>query len=214
MEAESLKIVSKPGIEQPERTAGSEAEQREFLDELIARSGIINRMIMRFYLSIDIRGLERWYVHIQRLKGRRIWRRRLHLLSYWPLRALERSSAVYIGGSLTAKEQDTFGRICKIADYRLSRYNSIIFGTLHGLAFFLSGKFTSWLGSFGTIFDVSMDLTALFLYSFGLVSVAVDIFRAVDSYARKKPHMPLGLFPLVINSTTFLKWLIERGRNS
>ena len=214
MEAEGLEIVSKPGTEQPERTSGSGIEQREFLDKLIARSGIINRMIMRFYLNIDIRGLERWYAHIQRLKGKRIWRRRLYLLSYWPLRALERSSAVCIGGSLTAQEQDTFGRICKIAGYRLSRYNSIIFGTLTGLIFFFSGKFSSWLGSFGTIFDTSMDLTALLLYSLGLASVMVDIFRAVDSYARKKPHMPLGLFPLVINSTTFLKRLVERCRNA
>ncbi len=196
----------------PERASDLSGEQQEFLDELIARSGIINRVIMRFYRNIDIRGLERWYAHIQRLRGRRIWRRRLNLLSYWPIRVVERISAVYIGGSLTAQEQYTFSRICKIRDYKLSRYNATIFGALTGITFFGSGKFTSWLSDFGTIFDVPLDVTAFFLYSFGVASVAVDIFRAIDSFARRKPHMPLGFFPLAINSTTFLKNLIERKR--
>jgi len=196
-----------------EEAGGSVCEEQKILDNLIARSGVINRVIMRFYRNIDIRGLERWYAHIQRLRGRRIWRRRLNLLSYWPIRAIERISAVYIGGSLTAGEQGTFGRICGIADYKLSRYNSIFFGSLAGAMFFGSGKFSSWLGSFGTVFDVPLDLTSLLLYSIGLASVLVDLFRAVDSFARKKPHMPLGLFPLIINSTTFLKRLLERRRN-
>ena len=196
----------------PEEPSCLAGEQQEFLDKLIARSGIINRVIMRFYRNIDIRGLERWYAHIRRLRGRRIWRRRLNLLSYWPIRVIERISAVYIGGSLTAREQYTFGRICKISDYKLSRYNSTIFGALTGITFFSSGKFTSWLSNFDTIFDVPLDITTLFLYSFGAASIAVDIFRAIDSFARRKPHMPLGFFPLAINSTTFLKNLIERKR--
>ncbi|MBN2290204.1 MAG: hypothetical protein JXQ83_12795 [Candidatus Glassbacteria bacterium] len=201
----------RPGVSGP---PGAGDEQREFLDDLIASSGIINRLIMRFYRSIDIRGLERWYAHIQRLNHRRLWRKRLNLLSYWPLRVLERVSAVYIGGSLTASEQYTFGRICKIRDYELSRYNAVFFGSLAGVTYFCSGRFTSWLGSFGTVFDMPLDLTTLFLYGIGAASVVVDLFRAVDSFIRRRAHMPLGFFPLAINSTTFLKRLLERSRSA
>lgn len=184
-------------------------EDREFLDSLIDRSGLINRLIMRLYLDIDILGLDRWYAYIQRLKGKK---RLINQLSYWPVRILERISALYVGGSLTAAEQKTFGRICRLDDYKLSRYNALIFGSITGFFFISSGKFTSWLGTFGTIFDTPLGLTSSFLYTWGAVSLAVDIFRAVDSYIRRKSHMPFGLFPFVINSTTFLKRLLDRWR--
>jgi hypothetical protein len=182
-------------------------QEREFLDSLIARSGVINRLIMRLYLDIDILGLDRWYAYIQRLKGKK---RRVNLLSYWPLRIIERISAVYVGGSLTKAEQETFGRICRVRAFKLSRWNAIIFGTLTGIIFFTSGEFTLWLSSFGTIFDTSLGLTSWLLYSMGVVSVSVDLWRAVDSFARQKAHMPFGIFPLAINSTTFLKRIIDR----
>lgn len=183
-------------------------EEREFLDELINRSGLINRAIMRLYLLVDVRGLDRWYAHIQRLRGRRL--HRLELFSYWPLRVLERLSAIYIGGSLTADEQRTFGLICRMEDYELSRYNALIFGTLAGALFFSSGNFANWLGGFSGIFSGTLSLTSLLLYSIGVLSLAIDIFRVVDSLVRKRAHMPFGVFPLVINSTTFLKRLTDR----
>lgn len=184
-------------------------EEREFLDSLIARSGLINRLIMRLYLDIDILGLDRWYAYIQRLKGKKRW---VNLLSYWPLRIIERISAVYVGGSLTSAEQETFGRICRVKSYKLSRWNAIIFGAIAGTVFFTSGEFTLWLSGFKTIFDTSLGLTSFLLYSFGVVSVSVDIWRAVDSFARQRAHMPFGVFPLVINSTTFLKRITDRLR--
>ncbi len=182
-------------------------EERAFLDSLIARSGVINRVIMRLYLDIDILGLDRWHAYIQRLKGKKRW---VNLLSYWPLRIIEKFSAIYVGGSLTSAEQETFGRICRVRAYKLSRWNSIIFGTFTGIIFFTSGEFTSWLSGFQTIFDIPLELTAFLLYSIGVVSVLVDIFRAIDSFARKKAHMPFGFFPFIINSTTFLKRITDR----
>ena len=184
-------------------------EEREFLDSLIARSGLINRLIMRLYLAIDIKGLDRWSHYIQRLGGKK---RLLNLVSYWPVRILERISVFYVGGSLTAGEQKAFGRICRVSDYKLSRYNALVFGTLTGMGFFTSGAFTHWLSGFDTIFDSSLDLTSLLLFSIGAISVLVDAWRVIDSYLRKKAHMPFGFFPLVINSTTFLKRLAERSR--
>ena len=184
-------------------------QEREFLDSLIARSGVINRLIMRLYLDIDILGLDRWYAYIQRLKGKK---RRVNLLSYWPLRIIERISAVYVGGSLTRAEQETFGRICRIRAFKLSRWNAITFGSLTGILFFTSGEFTLWLSSFESIFDTSLGLTSWLLYSLGVVSVSVDLWRAIDSFARQKAHMPFGIFPLVINSTTFLTRIIDRLR--
>jgi len=182
-------------------------DERAFLDGLIARSGVINRVIMRLYLDIDILGLDRWYAYIQPLKGKKRW---VNLLSYWPLRIIERFSAIYVGGSLTSAEQETFGRICRVKAYKLSRWNSIIFGTFTGIVFFASGEVTFWLSRFQTIFDTPLGLTSFLLYSFGVVSVSVDIFRAIDSFARRKAHMPFGFFPFTINSTTFLKRITDR----
>ena len=184
-------------------------EEREFLDSLIARSGLINRLIMRLYLAIDVLGLDRWYHYIRRVGGKK---RLLNLVSYWPLRTLERISVFYVGGSLTAGEQKAFGRICRVSDYKLSRYNALVFGTVTGIGFFTSGKFTHWLSRFDTIFDSSLGLTSLLLFSIGAISVMVDAWRVIDSYLRKRAHMPFGVFPLVINSTTFLKRLTERSR--
>ncbi|MCE5272637.1 hypothetical protein LLH00_15255 [bacterium] len=184
-------------------------EEREFLDALIARSGLINRVIMRLYLAVDVRGLDRWWLHIQRMNRRKL--KRFEMFSYWPLRLLERLSAIYIGGSLTAAEQRTFGLICRIEDYKLSRYNSIIFGLWAGVFFFSSGNLAHWMGGMSGLFSGTFDLTSLLLYSVGAISVAVDLFRAIDSYARKRAHMPFGVLPLVLNSTTFFKRLLERG---
>ena len=185
-------------------------QEREFLDSLISRSGVINRLIMRLYLDIDILGLDRWYAYIRRLKGKKRW---VNLLSYWPLRIIERVSAIYVGGSLTGAEQETFGRICHIRAFELSRWNALVFGTLTGIFFFTSGDFAFWLSSFETIFDTSLGLTSWLLYSVGVVSISVDIWRVIDSFTRKKGHMPFGFFPLVINSTTFLKRITDRFRS-
>jgi len=184
--------------------------EREFLDELISRSGLINRIIMRIYLGIDVRWLDRWYGYIQRTRGRR---RRLFLLSYWPLRIIERISVFFIGGSLTAAEQRTFGRIAGVSAYKLSRYNALVFGSATGALFLSSGKFTLWLSSLGTVFDTSLGFTSFLLYSVGVISISVDIWRVIDSFARKRAHMPFGLFPFVINSTTFAKRLAESLRS-
>ena len=177
-------------------------DERLFIDSLIARSGLINRVIMRFYLSIDRRGLDRWQAYIERAKGRK---RLINLLSYWPVRALERASAVYVGGSLTSREQDTFGRIAGIEAYKLSRYNSAFFGSIAGVLFFTSGDFTLWLSTMASILDAPLSMTTVMLYSMGTVSVGVDVWRLIDSFARRRAHMPFGFFPLIINSTTLIK---------
>ena len=179
------------------------AAEREFLDNLIARSGFINRIIMHLYMVVDVRGLDRWYLHIRRLRNKGI--KDLELVSYWTLRVLERLSAIYIGGSLTAAEQRTFGLICRLEDYRLSRYNALIFGSMTGVMYLSSGNFANWLGEITGVFGGTLNLTSLLLYSIGALSVIVDFYRVVDSWLRKKAHMPFGIFPLVINSTTFLK---------
>lgn len=177
-------------------------DERLFIEKLIERSGLINRTIMRLYLGIDTRGLDRWRAYIDRSVGRK---RLLNLLSYWPVRALERISAVYVGGSLTAGEQRTFGRIAGIEDYRLSRYNSVFFGSIAGVLFFTSGDFTLWLSTMASTLDTPLSLTTVLLYTMGVVSVGVDSWRLIDSFARRRAHMPFGFFPLIINSTTLFK---------
>ena len=187
-----------------------DSESISFLEILIERSGFINRLLMRIFLSIDKAGMERWYLRL-RLTGRRKNNiaRKLSLASYWSIRVVERLCAIYIGGSLTAGEQKTFGRICGMESYLLSRYNSLIFGTLTGAIFISSGDFARWLGGFESVFSASLSLSSFLLYSFGVVSMAVDAFRLIDSFARKRSHMPIGLFPLIINSTTFIKMFVE-----
>ncbi|HLA39580.1 MAG TPA: hypothetical protein VJ417_06275 [Candidatus Glassbacteria bacterium] len=181
--------------------------EKAFLDELISRSGLINRIIMRIYLGIDVRGLDRWRAYIRRTHGRQ---RLINLVSYWPLRIIERITVFFIGGSLTAAEQATFGRIAGVSDYKLSRYNAMVFGTGTAVLFFTYGEFTLWLSSLGTMFDTPLGFTSFLFYSIGVVSFSVDIWRMIDSYARKRAHMPFGFFPFIINSTTFAKRLSER----
>jgi hypothetical protein len=185
-------------------------EERLFIENLIERSGLINRAIMRFYLGIDTRGLDRWQAYICRLSGRK---RLLNLISYWPLRALERVSAVYFGGSLTSSEQLTFGRIAGIEAYLLSRYNAAFFGSTAGVLFFCSGNFTLWLSTMANVLDTPLSLTSVLLYTMGVVSVGVDCWRLIDSFARRRAHMPFGFFPLLINSTTIIKQWAELFRS-
>ena len=190
-----------------------DSESIVFLEILIERSGFINRVLMRIFLSIDKVGLERWCLRLQLLGGRKdSLSRKFKLAAYWSIRSIERLCAIYIGGSLTAGEQKTFGRICGMDDYLLSRYNSMIFGTLTGALFISSGDFTRWLGEFESAFSASLSISSFLLYSFGVVSLAVDIFRLADSFARKRAHMPIGFFPLLINSTTFTKQVTEAAR--
>ncbi len=181
-------------------------EERLFIENLIERSGLINRVIMRFYLGIDTRGLDRWQAYICRLSGRK---RLLNLISYWPVRALERISAVYFGGSLTAGEQLTFGRIAGIKAYRLSRYNAAFFGSIAGVLFFSSGDLTLWLSTMANVLDTPLSMTSMLLYTMGTVSVGVDCWRLIDSFARRRAHMPFGFMPLAINSTTLIKQWVE-----
>ena len=190
-----------------------DSESIVFLEHLIERSGFINRLLMRVFLSIDKVGLERWYLRL-RLTGSRkdSISRKLKLAAYWIIRTIERLCAIYIGGSLTAGEQETFGRICGMEGYLLSRYNSMFFGTLTGALFISSGDLTRWLGEFESAFSTSLSLSSFLLYSFGVVSMAVDIFRLADSFTRKRSHMPIGFFPLIINSTTFIKQIAEAAR--
>jgi hypothetical protein len=182
-------------------------DERLFIESLIERSGWINRVIMRLYLGIDTRGFDRWHEYISHTHG---GKRRLNQLSYWPLRALERASAVYVGGSLTSAEQRTFGSISGIPDYKLTRYNAGFFGTVSAILFFSSGEFTLWLSNLSGTLDTPLSLTSLTLYLLGIVSAVVDAWRFVDSFVRRRAHMPFGLFPLVINSTTLLKHWCER----
>ena len=181
-------------------------DERLFIENLIERSGLINRVIMRLYLGIDTRGLDRWQAYICRLSGRK---RMLNLISYWPLRAMERVSAVYFGGSLTSSEQHTFGRIAGIKAHKLSRYNAAFFGSIAGVLFFSSGDFTLWLSTMTNVLDAPLSMTSLLLYSMGVVSVGVDCWRLIDSFARRRAHMPFGFFPFVINSTTLIKQWVE-----
>ncbi|MBW7996388.1 MAG: hypothetical protein FVQ81_07455 [Candidatus Glassbacteria bacterium] len=185
-------------------------DERLFIEALIARSGLINRAIMRVYLGIDINGLDRWYAYINRSRGKK---RLFNLLTYWPIRVLERVSAVYVGGSLTSAEQSTFGRIARIEDYKLSRYNSAVFGAITGMLFFTGGDFTLWLSTIAGVLDTPLSLTTVLLYTMCAISVGVDTWRLIDSFARRRAHMPFGFFPLIINSTTLIKQWTELVRN-
>lgn len=202
-------VTARPALTSQDRAERlfrrSSRGKRRFIEKLIARSGFINRAIMRIYQAVDVRGLERWRAKIERQEGRL---RRLNLYTYWSMKALERLSAVYIGGLLTAREQRTFGMVCGLRDYRMSRYHALVFGSLTGALYFSSGSFAFWMGGRSDRLGEPWDLTAACLFGMGAFSISMDLFRVVDSFVRKKAHMPLGVVSLLLNSPSIVKHYI------
>jgi len=177
---------------------------------LIARSGIIGRQILRFcrYIkktvdqkSAQPSGLERFWLRRQRLRqllGIRVISRLL--IAFF---------TYYIGGSLTRSDQVTFGRLLGMDGnaYRLTLYNALFCGIPCAMGYFLLGEGFSLLKNIHSYAELPSLLAQHTSLGIGLLSLVVDLFRAVDSFWHRRCWAPFGFLPMVINIPTYFKRL-------
>jgi hypothetical protein len=118
----------------------------------------------------------------------------------------------YIGGSLTRRDQQTFAKLNGMDGnaYRLTLYNAFFCGIPSAMGYFLLGEGFSLLKGIHSLAELPSLIAQRTSLAMGLLSLAVDIFRIIDSAWHRRCWAPLGMFPLIINLPTYLKLIWTR----
>lgn len=178
------------------------------IDYLISRSGIVGRQILK---------LARWLlksngaaeIRPHGLTG--FWQQQIRQNRLLVIRALSSLMIAfytyYIGGSLTRSDQQTFAKLNKMDGkaYRLTLYNALFCGLPTALGYFLLGEGFSLLKGLHSLAELPSLIAQRTSLGLGLLSLAVDIFRMLDSAWHRRCWAPLGVFPFIINLPTYLK---------
>ncbi len=180
-----------------------DAANQQLLDYLICNSGLFSRQILKL--------ARRLY----RLQAARAGKRYSSTI-----RIFRRLGAIvliiftfYVGGSLTRSDQHTLARLRGMPSgdaYRLTLFNAIFFGIPCAFNYFLLGEGFRLLSTVNSLVELPALLTKNLLFSIGLISLAVDLFRMTDAAWRRRCWAPFGLMPFVINFPTYLK-MVHRG---
>ena len=183
-------------------------------DYLIARSGIIGRQILRLCRFIH----EKDEYKFDRPGGiggifiRQRWLRRFLGIRgvSWMLNAFY---TYYVGGSLTRSDQLTFAKLHGMKDkaYRLTLFNALFCGTPCALGYFLLGEGFNLLKGIHSYAELPSLLAQHTSLGIGMVSFAVDMFRAVDSALNNRCWAPFGFMPIAINLPTYLKRIFHKS---
>jgi len=190
----------------------SSAQHDATVDQLIARSGIISRQILKLYRFMRETGSRQ--VAARRMGG--LWRREAQIRRVLSAVGITKLADLlytyYLGGSLTRQDQLTFARIHGMADraYLLTGVNALACGIPTALCYFLVGEgfsLLSRLHSYTQLPALLISHTSLWI---GMVSLAVDMFRAVDSFWHRRCWAPFGMLPFAINLPTYLKIAARR----
>lgn len=178
------------------------------IDYLISRSGVVGRQILR---------LARWLHKKNGDPGKPphgltgFWQQQIRHNRHVIIRALSSVMVAfytyYIGGSLTRSDQQTFARLngWDGRAYRLTLYNAFFCGIPSALAYFLLGEGFSLLKGIHSLAELPSLIAQRTSLALGLLSLAVDIFRMIDSAWHRRCWAPFGVFPLIINLPTYLK---------
>lgn len=183
----------------------------ESYDYLIARSGIVGRQILKL-----ARGM---------LAGNGIAAEKKHgLAGFWQQQIRHNRLMIirgfsclvitfytyYIGGSLTRRDQQTFARLNGMNGnaYKLTLYNAIFCGIPCAVGYFLLGEGFGLLKGIHSLAELPSLIAQHTSLALGLLSLAVDIFRMVDSFWNRRSWAPLGVFPLIINLPTYIKQIL------
>ena len=181
-------------------------------DYLIARSGIFGRQILRLCRYINLSesqrsgspsGLESF------------WLRQRWLRQFLGVRAISRLMVIfytyYIGGSLTRSDQITFAKLLRMNGeaYRLTLYNAFFCGIPCAIGYFLLGEGFHLLKSIHSYAELPSLLAQHTSLAIGTTSLAVDLFRLVDSAWHRRCWAPFGFLPLAINLPTYMKRLYQ-----
>jgi len=182
-------------------------------DYLISRSGIIGRQILRLCRFIN----EKDEYKFERPKGiRGFFIRQRWLRSILGVRVVNRILTAfytyYVGGSLTRSDQLTFAKLHGMKDnaHRLTLFNALFCGTPSALCYFLLGEGFHLLSGIHSYAELPSLLAKHTSLGIGLVSISVDMFRAVDSALNHKCWAPFGFMPIAINLPTYLKRIFQR----
>ena len=187
------------------------------LDCLIDKSGILGRQILKLYRFVREEGGE-----TREAEGRggvgQMWLRQQTLREILAAVGISWLADIlytyYIGGSLTRRDQLTFAKIHGMEEraFLLTLVNALGCGIPCGLGYLLLGEGFSILARVHSYAELPSFLAQHTSVGIGLVSLTVDLFRAVDSFWHKRCWAPFGFLPLVINLPTYLKRLVQRTR--
>ncbi|MEW6671171.1 MAG: hypothetical protein AB1427_05670 [Thermodesulfobacteriota bacterium] len=187
------------------------------IDYLISRSGFVGRQLLK---------LARWLLmnngtavkSSHGLTG--FWQQQIRHNRLRIIRALSGFMIVfytyYIGGSLTRSDQQTFAKLNGMDGnaYRLTLYNACFCGIPTAMGYFLLGEGFSLLKGLHSLAELPSLIAQQTSLGMGILSLAVDIFRMIDSAWHRRCWAPLGMFPLLINLPTYLKLIWTRVASS
>ncbi|RJQ71735.1 MAG: hypothetical protein C4519_19435 [Desulfobacteraceae bacterium] len=183
------------------------AENGQGLDYLINRSGFFGRQILkvaRLLYSLQVRlrqpdggslgifGKNHTFLRIMR----GVEALALFLFTY------------YVGGSLTRRDQHALAQLIGMGAkraYRLTLYNSLLFGLPTAAVYFLLGEGFQWVGNLHSVAAIPSWVVGNTSRLIGAASLTVDLFRAIDAAWNGRCWAPLGTFPILINLPTYVK---------
>jgi len=177
------------------------------VDQLISRSGIISRQILKLYRFMRESGSTQTASHGMGKLWLRHEKIRRFLSAIGISKLADLLYTYYLGGSLTRQDQLTFARIHGLADraYLLTGINALACGIPTALTYFLVGEGFSLLSRLHSYTELPALLASHTSLWIGMVSLAVDLFRAVDSFWHRRCWAPFGMLPFAINLPTYLK---------
>ena len=183
-------------------------------DYLIARSGIIGRQILKLCRFIHNKDADK-FDSATGFGG--FWLRQKWLRGLLGIRIvsllLDWFYTYYIGGSLTRSDQKTFARLHGMDGnaYRLTLFNAVFCGFPCAIGYFLLGEGFDLLKGIHSYAEIPSLLARHTSLGIGIISLSVDVFRAIDSFWNKRCWAPFGFMPLVINIPTYLKRIFQNG---
>ncbi|MFZ0131354.1 MAG: hypothetical protein WAK95_02350 [Desulfobacterales bacterium] len=178
-------------------------------EDLITKSGIIGRQILKFYRFMKQEPPTNAAGTTSRNSGS-YWLRHHKLRHFLASVGLSRLADLlytyYVGGSLTRQDQLTFARLNGMHEraYRLTGINALACGIPTALSYFLLGEGFELLSAMGSYTELPALIVGHTTFGIGIVSLAVDLFRAADAFLNKRCWAPFGILPLIINLPTYI----------
>jgi hypothetical protein len=186
------------------------------VDRMIARAGIVSRQILKFYRFMRKTGNEEMssrkvgegFIHRRRIRG--------FLSAIGISKLADLLYTYYLGGSLTRQDQITFARLHGMEDraHLLTGINALACGIPTAAVYFLVGEGFEILSRVNSYTELPALLVSHTSLGIGTISLAVDLFRAADSFLKKRCWAPFGMLPFAINLPTYLKIAFSRVKSN
>ncbi|MEW5909836.1 MAG: hypothetical protein AB1659_08555 [Thermodesulfobacteriota bacterium] len=185
------------------------------IDQMISRSGIISRQILKFYRFMRKSGSDDLSLNRDRRESIHRRRTRRFLSGIGISKLADLLYTYYLGGSLTRQDQITFARLHGMQDraYLLTGINALACGIPTAATYFLVGEGFEILSRVNSYTELPALLVSHTSLGIGTISLIVDLFRAFDSLTKKRCWAPFGFLPFFINFPTYLKIVMVKIRS-